>query len=104
MGDGLSMTAFPLLIAAQTRDPLVVSLLQVATGLPWLLFGLAAGTLVDRWDRRTVMWRTGLARVAVALALGLLIALGWAPVAVILAAASSTPWSSCIYRQPATAC
>ncbi len=86
-GDGLSMTALPLLIASQTRDPFVVSLLQVATGLPWLLFGLVAGTLVDRWERRTVMWRTSLGRVFVALALGLSVILGHESVTVILIAA-----------------
>lgn len=86
MGDGLSMVALPLLVASQTRDPVAVSLLQVATGLPWLLFGLAAGTLVDRWDRRTVMWRTDLGRVAVALLLGVLVVLERASVPLILLA------------------
>jgi MFS family permease len=27
-----------------------------AEWLPWLLFGLLAGALLDRWDRRRVMW------------------------------------------------
>ncbi|MFK5583225.1 MFS transporter [Serinicoccus sp. LYQ131] len=103
MGDGLSMTALPLLIASQTRDPLVVSLLQVASGLPWLLFGLAAGALVDRWDRRTVMWRTDLARVGVALALGLLVVLDRASVALILVAAFLLASGATLIRSAAPA-
>jgi hypothetical protein len=27
-----------------------------AEWLPWMLFGLLAGALVDRWERRRVMW------------------------------------------------
>ncbi|WZH37338.1 MAG: MFS transporter [Microbacterium enclense] len=103
LGDGLSSTTFPLLIASQTRDPLIVSLLQVATGLPWLLFGLVAGTLVDRWDRRAVMWRTDLARVCIVLVLGVLVARGHAPVVVVLFAAFLLACGSTLIRSAAPA-
>lgn len=56
LGDGLFLTALPLLAAELTRDPLRVSLVDFAGSLPWLLFGLISGALVDRWDRRRVMW------------------------------------------------
>jgi MFS family permease len=103
LGDGLSTTALPLLIASQTRDPFIVSLLPVATGLPWLLFGLVAGTLVDRWDRRTVMWRTDLARVLIVAALGVLVALGHVPVFLVLLAAFLLACGSTLIRSAAPA-
>ena len=54
-GDGVYGTALPLLAATLTRDPLLVSLVSFAEWLPWLLFGLLSGALLDRWDRRRVM-------------------------------------------------
>jgi MFS family permease len=56
LGDGVYGTALPLLAATLTRDPLLVSVVRVAEWLPWLLFGLLSGALLDRWDRRRVMW------------------------------------------------
>jgi MFS family permease len=42
-----------------------VSLVAAAAGLPWLLFGLPAGALVDRWDRKRVLWGVDFGRTAV---------------------------------------
>ncbi|MDQ1106263.1 MFS transporter [Nocardioides zeae] len=103
LGDGLSMTVLPLLVADQTRDPMVVSLLHVATGLPWLLFGLVAGTVVDRWDRRTVMWRTDAARVVVVALLCALVATDRASVPVVLGAAFVLATGSTLIRSAAPA-
>jgi hypothetical protein len=36
-----------------------------AEWLPWLLFGLLSGALLDRWDRRRVMWTVDAARFAI---------------------------------------
>ena len=47
--------AFPLLVASLTRDPLLVAGATFVSRLPWLLFGLISGALVDRMDRRRVM-------------------------------------------------
>jgi MFS family permease len=58
-------TALPLLAATLTRDPLPVSLVSFAEWLPWLLFGLVSGALLDRWDRRRVMWTVDAARCVV---------------------------------------
>jgi MFS family permease len=57
LGDGVYFTALPLLAASLTRDPVAVSLVTLATTLPNLLLTLTAGVLVDRWDRRRVLWR-----------------------------------------------
>jgi MFS family permease len=74
LGDGMSVTALPLLAATLTRDPFLVALLHFAQFAPWLLFSLVSGVLVDRWDRRHVMWRVDLFRAGVIGALGLLVA------------------------------
>lgn len=54
-GDGLMLAAGPLLVASQTRDPTLVAAATMARLLPWLLFGLLAGALADRLDRRLVV-------------------------------------------------
>jgi MFS family permease len=64
-GDGVYGTALPLLAATLTRDPLLVSVVSFAEWLPWLLFGLLSGALLDRWDRRRVMWTVDAARFVV---------------------------------------
>jgi len=66
LGDGVYAAALPLLAASLTSDPLAVSAVTFAQWLPWLLFGLLSGALLDRWDRRRVMWTVDVARFAVA--------------------------------------
>jgi predicted MFS family arabinose efflux permease len=65
LGDGVRMSALPLLAAGLTHDPRAVSLVVAAEGLPWLLFALPAGAMVDRWDRKRVLFAVNLARAAV---------------------------------------
>jgi MFS family permease len=55
LGDGMTLVAGPLLAAALTRDPLLIAGLAFAQRLPWLLFALVSGALVDRLDRRQLM-------------------------------------------------
>lgn len=71
LGDGITMVAAPLLAATLTRDPLLVAGLTLAHRLPWTLFTLVAGALVDRLDRRRVMWVVDAVRAAVIFFLGL---------------------------------
>ena len=52
LGDGILGTLAPLVALSLTTSPLQISLLSAATWLPWLLFGLAAGVVIDRVDRR----------------------------------------------------
>ncbi|NNC92183.1 MAG: MFS transporter [Acidimicrobiia bacterium] len=76
LGDGVVFAAFPLIVASLTRDPIAVSVLAFSLRLPWLLFALPAGAIVDRNDRRRLMVgadlvrATALAILAVALATG----------------------------------
>jgi MFS family permease len=62
LGDGINAAALPLFAATLTRDARLIAGLTVAFTLPWLLFSLPAGAIVDRLDRRRVMWRVNVAR------------------------------------------
>jgi MFS family permease len=76
LGDGVRLVALPLLAATLTRDPVLVAMVTLAQGLPWLLFALVSGALVDRLDRRRVMWSVDLVRAAIAITLAITAALG----------------------------
>ncbi|WBB58129.1 MFS transporter [Streptomyces sp. WMMC500] len=69
LGDGVRLTALPLLAAAVTRDPVAVAVVSVAAELPWLLVSLPAGALADRVDRRRLMVAVQLARMCLAVLL-----------------------------------
>jgi hypothetical protein len=86
-GDGVRVVALPLLAAGLTRDPRAVSLVAVAAGLPWLLSALPAGALVDRWDRKRVLWSVDFARAAVMAGLVVGVALGHASIPLLLVVA-----------------
>jgi Na+/melibiose symporter-like transporter len=49
-GDGVTVTAGPLLAASITHDPLLVAGTLFAQQLPWLIFGPLSGALVDRLE------------------------------------------------------
>ncbi|ATE56410.1 MFS transporter [Actinosynnema pretiosum] len=54
-GQGLLLTLLPLLAVSITTDPAAVSLVNVVGQLPWLLFSLFAGVLIDRARRTAVL-------------------------------------------------
>ncbi|WP_353946287.1 MFS transporter [Streptomyces sp. HUAS MG91] len=62
LGDGVSHAALPLIALTLTRDPMALAVVTAAGTLPWVLFGVLGGALVDRWDRRRTMWITDAAR------------------------------------------
>jgi hypothetical protein len=55
LADGINLVALPLLAATLTRDPVLVAGLTSLAFLPWLLFALPAGAVVDRVDRTRAM-------------------------------------------------
>ncbi len=55
LGSRISSIAFPLLVLALTGSPAKAGIVGFFGALPYLLFQLPAGGLVDRWDRKRTM-------------------------------------------------
>ena len=76
IGSGVSELAFPLLILALTHSPAQAGLAGALRTLPYFIFTLPGGALIDRWDRKWVMIlcdagrALSLASIPVALVLG----------------------------------
>ena len=62
LGTNISRLALPLLVLALTHSPGQAGLLIAVRQMPYLLFSLPAGALIDRWDRKAVMIRCDLVR------------------------------------------
>jgi len=66
LGSAVSALALPLLVLALTHSPAQTGFIAAVQVIPYLVFALPAGALIDRWDRKAVMIRCDVAR-AVAL-------------------------------------
>jgi hypothetical protein len=67
LGTHAAEIAFPLLVLAMTGSPAKAGIVGFAGGLPYLVFGLPAGAVVDRLDRKRLMlWCDGGRAAAVA--------------------------------------
>ncbi|MCZ2817186.1 MFS transporter [Modestobacter sp. VKM Ac-2984] len=86
LGDGVALAAGPLLVASLTRDAFLVALAATVQWLPPLLFGLIAGALTDRLDRRLIVLTVDLARAVVLTVLTLAVATDRVSIAAVLAA------------------
>jgi len=75
LGDGVFLVTFPLLAASVSRDPIAVSAVTLALTVPWVLFALVSGALVDRWDRLVVMRRVDVIRAVLTATLALVVLL-----------------------------
>ncbi|MFJ8876428.1 MFS transporter [Streptomyces albidoflavus] len=64
LADGVMRLALPLLAVRLTDSPALVTTASLALTLPWLLTALHIGVVVDRFDRRMLLWLAGAARVA----------------------------------------
>ena len=74
LGDGVLLVAGPLLVASITPEPFPVAMAFFAQRLPWFLFGLFAGAVVDRVDRRAlVIWVDLLRAVVLAVLAGIIV-------------------------------
>jgi MFS family permease len=54
-GSTMSAVVFPLLVLSLTNSPAAAGLAGALFALPYILFSLPGGALIDRWDRKRVM-------------------------------------------------
>src|SRR5688572_26807534 len=87
LGDGIALSAAPLLIASMTSSPILVASGAMMQFLPWLLFGLLAGSVADHHDRRRLVMLADGLRAVIVLALVVFLITGTATVWIVLATA-----------------
>ncbi len=83
LGSGVATIAAPLYVAAHTKSPLIVSATTGVAWLPWLLFALPGGVLVDRVDRRRLMVTIDWTRVGAMGVLATALLTGWSSIALL---------------------
>jgi MFS family permease len=76
LADGLGRTAVPLIATTLTKDPVLIAGISALAFVPWLLFGVLSGVIIDRVDRRWAMAVANGLRVLAAVAIALLITTG----------------------------
>jgi len=85
-GDGVVLAAGPLLVLHLTNDPFLIALSVAAELLPTLLFGLPAGGVADRFDRKRMVVVANLTRAVVLVILVATILTGAVSILIVLAA------------------
>ena len=75
LSDGVMLAAVPLLAISLTDSPVLISAIGAMVMLPWLLFAIPIGALVDRIDRRYILAGANAIRSGVVGILALIIAL-----------------------------
>src|SRR5574340_1210994 len=87
LGDGLYQISIPLLAVHFTQSPSLVAGVSIMLSLPWLVFALQAGSIVDWFDRLKIMRIVNGARVVILLSLTLAVAVKFYSLVVLYAAA-----------------
>jgi MFS family permease len=72
-GDGFTMIAGPLLMTTLTNSPLLIAGGAAAQQVPWLIFGLFSGAVVDRVDQRRLIMLVDTMRAVLLAILALLV-------------------------------
>ncbi|MEV0129024.1 MFS transporter [Dactylosporangium sp. NPDC050688] len=103
LADGIGRAALPLLAATLTRDPLLISGLYSLAFLPWLMFALPAGSLVDRSDRRRAMLLANSLRAAAVAGLAVATLTGHASIALLYLTAFIIGTAETVYDSAANA-
>jgi MFS transporter, ENTS family, enterobactin (siderophore) exporter len=84
LGDAVSFTALPLLVLALTGSGLAMGIVGALSMLPDLFFGMIAGALADRSDRKRMMFVADLGRAVLTALIPLSVIIGGPTMAVIL--------------------
>ncbi|MGI9613878.1 MAG: MFS transporter [Acidimicrobiales bacterium] len=87
LADGIRMAAFPLLAVSLTNSATLIGIVVVAGSIPGVVFGLSAGQIVDRVDRRRLLQRVTAARVVLLTVLALLVLADAVPITLLAIAA-----------------
>lgn len=72
LGDGVIVLALPWLATLMSRDPLAIAAVAAAGSMPWLLFALPSGVIIDRTDRRKLIARADMIRAGIVIAIMML--------------------------------
>ena len=88
LGDAVSFTALPLLVLALTGSGLAMGVVGALQTLPDLVFGMVAGALADRHDRKRMMFLADLGRAMLTAAIPISVFLGGPTMVVILIVAA----------------
>lgn len=86
LGDGIVIAAGPLLVASETRDPFLVAVAWTLGFAPTMMFGLLAGVVADRVDRRLLITVANLCRIVLVGALATSVLTGHVTIALVLVA------------------
>jgi len=86
LGDGIALAAGPLLVASQTRNPLLIASAAMVQRVPTLVIGLYAGALADRVSRVRLVVVANVLRALVIAGLIAMIATGRVSIEVVLVA------------------
>ncbi|VVJ18739.1 Uncharacterised protein [Amycolatopsis camponoti] len=97
LADGVLKVALPLVAVGYTREPALIAGLAFAFSLPWLLFALPAGALVDRLDRRRAMLAANFVRGGLLGGVALLIVFGGGSIWALYVAALGVGCAETIY-------
>ena len=87
LSDGVMIAAVPLLAISLTDSPVLIAAIGAMVMLPWLLFAIPIGVMVDRFDRRYILAGSNATRSFVVGVLALLIATDLVTIFWLLAAA-----------------
>ena len=74
LADGVLIAAAPLLAVSLTKNPVLISAISALVMLPWLLFAIPIGAIVDRVDRRFLLAGANASRFVIAALIALSIA------------------------------
>ena len=88
LGDAVSFTALPLLVLALTGSGFAMGIVGALRAIPDLVFGMVAGALADRSDRKRMMFLADLGRGVLTALIPLSVAAGGPTMAVILIVAA----------------